>query len=99
MEIMEVKVRKPRQSRIANTKYFLHKNMISDDGQMMTTVDDITAFRIQYYLITNQYIDINRKVTQKYKDDAIADSLAPMLKELKYFKKTIHQLVQKTYKK
>lgn len=95
---MEI-IKKPRQSRIANTKYFYHKDMISDDGKTIITVDDITAFRIQYYLISNNYIDINRKVTSKYKKDVINNRLAPMLKELKFFGNAIHGLVQKTYQR
>lgn len=81
--------------KFANKEYFSGK-FIEIDG-VKTKIDSKKAEQIEFYLIANQYIDIDRKVTDKYKNDVKNNTIAPVPSELKKLEIGIHNLVQAIY--
>ena len=81
--------------KLANKEYFSGK-FIEIDG-VKTKIDSKKAEQIEFYLIANQYIDIDRKVTDKYKNDVKNNTIAPVPSELKKLEIGIHNLVQAIY--
>ncbi len=81
--------------KLANKEYFSGK-FIEIDG-VKTKIDSKKAEQIEFYLIANQYIDIDRKVTDKYKNDVKNNTIAPVPSELKQLEIGIHNLVQAIY--
>lgn len=76
----------------ATTEYFKGQ-FIKVDGKP-TVIDEKTANAIEFYLIANQYIDMDRKVTDKYRMDLEIGTLAPMSASLAPMAEGIHTLVQ-----
>lgn len=81
--------------KLANKEYFSGK-FIEIDG-VKIKIDSKKAEQIEFYLIANQYIDIDRKVTDKYKNDVKNNTIAPVPSELKQLEIGIHNLVQAIY--
>lgn len=81
--------------KLANKEYFSGK-FIEIDG-VKIKIDSKKAEQIEFYLIANQYIDIDRKVTDKYKNDVKNNTIAPVPSELKKLEIGIHNLVQAIY--
>lgn len=79
----------------ATSEYFKGKS-IKVDGESIT-INDKTANAIEFYLIANQYIDMDRKVTDKYRMDLEMGTLAEMPSELKPMSEGIHTLVQAVF--
>lgn len=80
---------------VATSEYFAGK-YVKVDG-VPTLIDDKAANAIEFYLIKNDYIDENRKVTDKYRSDAASNSLAPLPDALQHMAEGIHMLVQAVY--
>ena len=80
---------------VAASEYFAGK-YVKVDG-VPTLIDDKAANAIEFYLIKNDYIDENRKVTDKYRSDAASNSLAPLPDALQPMAEGIHMLVQAVY--
>lgn len=80
---------------IANSEYFNGKFVKVND--VPTPIDKDTADIIEFYLIQNGYVDLKRKVTDKYRNDAAANTLAPLPEELQPMAEGIHTLVQAIY--
>lgn len=80
---------------VATSEYFAGK-YVKVDG-VPTLIDDKAANAIEFYLIKNDYIDENRKVTDKYRFDAASNSLAPLPDALQPMAEGIHMLVQAVY--
>lgn len=80
---------------VATSEYFAGK-YVKVDG-VPTLIDDKAANAIEFYLIKNDYIDENRKVTDKYRSDAASNSLAPLPDALQPMAEDIHMLVQAVY--
>lgn len=80
---------------VATSEYFAGK-YVKVDG-VPTLIDDKAANAIEFYLIKNDYIDENRKVTDKYRSDAASNSLAPLPDALQPMAEGIHMLVQAVY--
>lgn len=80
---------------VATSEYFKGK-CINVDG-VSTIIDDDTANAIEFYLIQNGYVDMKRKVTDKYRQDIKSGSVAELPDELKPMADGIHTLIQAVY--
>ncbi len=80
---------------VATSEYFKGKYVKIDD--VPTLIDDNTANAIEFYLIQNGYVDVKRKVTDKYRQDIKSGMVAGLPKELKSMADGIHLLIQSVY--
>ena len=80
---------------VATSEYFKGKYVKVDD--VPTLIDDNTANAIEFYLIQNGYVDMKRKVTNKYRNDVAMNTLAQLPEELKPMSDGIHMLIQSVY--
>lgn len=79
---------------VASKEYFIGKCLNDDMG---TIIDEKMADKIQFYLISNGYVDIKYKVTDKYKEDYETNNLDLLPEELECYKENIHELIKATY--
>ena len=79
----------------ATSEYFKGKYVKVDD--VPTLIDDNTANAIEFYLIQNGYVDMKRKVTDKYRADLNAGMLAPLPMDIAPMSEGIHKLVQAVF--
>ncbi len=79
----------------ATSEYFKGK-YVKVDG-VPTLIDGPMADMIEFYLISNQYVDMKRKVTDKYRTDIQLGTVAPLPPELAPMAEGIHQLIQSVY--
>lgn len=79
----------------ATSEYFKGKYVKVDD--VPTLIDSNTADAIEFYLISNGYVDMKRKVTDKYRMDVQMNTLAPLPEELQPMSDGIHNLIQAVY--
>ncbi len=79
----------------ATSEYFRGK-FVKVDGKP-TAIDEKTANAIEFYLIANQYVDMDRKVTDKYRMDLEMGTLAPMPANLAPMAEGVHTLVQAVF--
>lgn len=80
----------------ADLKYFEGKVVTRDDGAKQT-LSPQDAIQIVGYLMMNGYVD-NDKITQKYKDDKEAGTLAPvMFPGIQVIEHDMHKLIQAIY--
>ena len=80
---------------VATSEYFEGKYVKVDDT--LVQIDNEQANAIEFYLISNGYIDPKRKVTEKYRTDATAGTVAPLPEELHPMAEGIHMLIQSVY--
>jgi type III restriction enzyme len=80
---------------IATSEYFKGKYVMVDD--VLTLIDDNTANAIEFYLIQNGYVDMKRKVTDKYRQEINSGTVAELPEELKPMADGIHSLIQSVY--
>lgn len=80
---------------VATSEYFKGKYVKVDD--VPTLIDDNTANAIEFYLIQNGYVDMKRKVTDKYRQDIKGGTVAELPDELKPMADGIHSLIQSVY--
>lgn len=80
---------------VAASEYFKGKYVKVDD--VPTLIDDNAANAIEFYLIQNGYVDMKRKVTDKYRQDVKSGTLAELPEELKPMADGIHLLIQSVY--
>ena len=79
----------------ATSEYFTGK-FVQVDG-VQTMIDARAANSIEFYLIANGYVDMDRKVTDKYRSDLAAGALAPMPFDIAPMGDGIHKLVQAVF--
>lgn len=79
----------------ATNEYFKGKYVMVNDTQ--TVIDDNAANAIEFYLIQNGYVDMDRKVTDKYRQDIKTGSVAELPEDLKPMAEGIHTLIQSVY--
>ena len=79
----------------ATIDYFSGKS-IKIDGKPIK-VDDRQARAIYQYLVRNNYVDEEDRVTQDYRDDVQNNTLAPVPEVLKPIEDGVHALVQAIY--
>lgn len=80
---------------VATSEYFKGKYVKVDD--VPTLIDDNIANAIEFYLIQNGYVDMKRKVTDKYRQDIKSGTVAELPEELKAMTDGIHLLIQSVY--
>jgi len=80
---------------VATKEYFKGKYVKVDD--VPTLIDDSTANKIYKYLIRNDYIDDDDKVTDSYRQDIKSGTVAEFSDELKPMADGIHMLIQAVY--
>ena len=80
---------------VATSEYFKGKYVKVDD--VPTLIDDNTANAIEFYLIQNGYVDMKRKVTDKYRQEVKSGTVAELPEELKPMADGIHSLIQSVY--
>ena len=80
---------------VATSEYFKGKYVKVDD--VPTIIDDEKANAIEFYLIQNGYVDMKRKVTDKYRQDVKNGTVAELPEELKPMADGIHTLIQAVY--
>lgn len=80
---------------VATSEYFKCKYVKVDD--VPTLIDDKTANKIYKYLIKNDYIDDDDKVTDKYRQEIKSGTVAELPEELKPMADGIHTLIQSVY--
>ena len=79
----------------ATVEYFKGRKIIIDGESII--IDDKQAEKIHRYLIKNDYVDDDDKVTDEYKNDVTMGTLAPVPDVLKPMEKGIHRLIQSIY--
>ena len=79
----------------ATSEYFKGK-FVKVDGTP-TLIDEKTANSIEFYLIANGYVDMDRKVTDKYRNDLATGMLAPLPLDITNMSEGIHTLVQAVF--
>ncbi len=79
----------------ATSEYFKGK-YVKVNGEPVL-IDDEAANAIEFYLIQNGYVDMKRKVTDKYRADIAMNTAAEMPEELKPMAEGIHALIQSVY--
>ncbi len=79
----------------ASIDYFKGKSIIVEGER--TTISDAQATAIYQYLIKNDYIDEDEKVTEQYRVDLENNSLAPMGERLVAYAEGIHKLIQSVF--
>ena len=79
----------------ATSEYFKGK-FVKVDG-VQTEIDTKTANTIEFYLIANGYVDMDRKVTDKYRNDLAAGALAALPADIAPMGEDVHKLVQAVF--
>lgn len=80
---------------VATSEYFKGKYVKVND--VPTLIDNEKADAIEFYLIQNSYVDMKRRVTDKYRRDVAMNQVAELPDELKPMSEGIHTLVQAVY--
>lgn len=75
------------------TKEYFKGKLVPVDG-VQIQIDDKTADKIEFYLISNGYVDMDRKVTDKYHNDSATGMLAPLPDDIASMSEGVHKLVQ-----
>ena len=91
-EIRDVLYERPTK---ATEEYFFGKTVWAEGRAVK--VNEKQARAIYQYLVKNDYVDEDAAVTQKYRDDAEAGTLAPVSDTLKPIEAGVHALVQAVY--
>lgn len=79
----------------ATSEYFKGKFVLVDN--MPTEIDAKTANAIEFYLIANGYVDMDRKVTDKYRNDLAAGTLVALPVDIAPMSDGVHKLVQAVF--
>ena len=79
----------------ATSEYFNGK-YVKVDGTP-TLIDKNAADTFEFYLISNGYVDMKRKVTDKYRTDVKMGTVAPLPEEIQPMAEGIHTLIQSVY--
>ena len=79
----------------ATSEYFTGKYVKVNDVPMRIDAD--AAHAIEFYLISNGYVDMERKVTDKYRSDVANGTVASLPEKLLPMAEGIHMLVQSIY--
>lgn len=80
---------------VATSEYF--KGKYVEVNGVQTVIDSNIADTIEFYLISNGYVDMKRKVIDKYRADVEMNNIAPMPEELQPIADGIHTLIQAIY--
>lgn len=79
------------------SSYFVDKTIKLNNSDKTETISQAQANKIYYYLIQNNYIDVDGNVTDDYKNDDENKQLKPLPKELSKMTDGIHKLIKRVY--
>lgn len=79
----------------ATNEYF--KGKYVKVNEVSTLIDEAAANAIEFYLISNGYVDMERHVTDKYRSDVTMGTIAPMPEKIQPMAEGIHTLIQAIY--
>ncbi len=77
--------------------YFNNKFVKANDSDERKSITKEQSRQIYFYLVSNQYVDLNGRVTDNYKNDSENNSLKPLPETLQPFSNNIHLLVKRVY--
>lgn len=77
--------------------YFINKSVKINGSDDIETISSIQARQFYFYLVSNQYVDMNGKVTDNYKNDMENSSFKPLPETLQTISTGLHMLVQRVY--
>ena len=80
---------------VATSEFFKGKYVKVDEIPVL--IDNNAANAIEFYLIQNGYVDMKRRVTDKYRQDINLGMAAELPDELKPMAEGIHLLIQSVY--
>ena len=80
---------------VATSEFFKGKYVKVDEIPVL--IDDNAANAIEFYLIQNGYVDMKRRVTDKYRQDINLGTAEELPDELKPMAEGIHLLIQSVY--
>ena len=80
---------------VATKEYF--KGKYIDVNGTPIIIDGSMADKIEFYLISNGYVDMKRNVTDKYRADVATNTIAALPDELNSMADGIHTLIQAIY--
>lgn len=92
-EIAEAVSDRPKK---ADVKYFTGKVIETPEGERRV-IDERTAKMIERYLIKNDYVDLDGKVTEAYHKAKEEESLAPLPEELQSVAEQVITLIDSVY--
>lgn len=78
-----------------DSEYFIGKYVRVNGTPVL--IDKAAADVIEFYLISNGYVDMKRKVTDKYRTDVKMGTVAPLPEEIQPMAEGIHTLIQSVY--
>lgn len=84
-----------QRPQVANKEYFLKKSIQTQDG--LKNIDEKQATAIYRYLLKNDYVDDNDKITSIYYDDFKNSNLADFPKDLIEYKDGIIKLINSLF--
>lgn len=79
----------------ATKEYFVGKTLMVNGVKMV--ISEKQGHDVYQYLIRNNYIDTDDKVTEKYREDAANNTLAPLPESCRAVAEGIHALVRNIY--
>lgn len=77
--------------------YFINKIVKDSTTGELHSLSSIEARQIYFYLVSNQYVDVNGNVTDKYQNDKEEEKLAPLPETLQSMTDEIQDLIQRIY--
>ncbi|MBX3265483.1 MAG: DEAD/DEAH box helicase family protein [Acidobacteria bacterium] len=81
--------------KVADKAYFRNKVLRTAEGDVVMT--DAMAGHLEFYLIQNGYVDVERKITEKYHQAKESDSLAELPPQLADYKEQVLHLVDSVF--
>ena len=76
---------------VATAEYFIGKTLVLDGKEM--TVSEKQGRGIYNYLVRNEYVDDDGHITDKYREDKEANTLAPLTESIAELGAAVHALV------
>ena len=76
---------------VATAEYFIGKTLVLDGKEM--TVSEKQGRGIYNYLVRNEYVDDDGHITDKYREDREANTLAPLTESIAELGAAVHALV------
>ena len=77
--------------------YFINKSVKVNGSDDVETISSTQAKQFYFYLVSNQYVDMNGKVTDNYRNDTENNTLKPLPETLQTISSGLHTLVQRVY--
>ena len=77
--------------------YFVNKTVRINNSSEKTTLSSVHARQLYFYLVANQYIDLNGNVTDNFKNDESNKTLKPLPQELENMSEGLFDLVKRVY--